>query len=115
MMHLSDFGGVVSQEVMNDELIVLAPGEESQYSPIVIQKLFLRGHSSSPKGFLHKLFQIIRLSGGLGLCCLVQESVRGDSRRLRLGLTSILKFEISLRYDNVLRTTHECRCQCQLF
>lgn len=46
-MNLSDLDSIISQEVVPDELKVLAWGEESKHFSIIIQELFNLSNSSS--------------------------------------------------------------------
>jgi hypothetical protein len=46
-MNFSDLDGIISQEIVPDELKVLACGEESEYFSIIIQELFNLSDSSS--------------------------------------------------------------------
>jgi len=46
-MNFSDLDGIISQEIVPDELKVLARGEESEHFSIIIQELFNLSNSSS--------------------------------------------------------------------
>ena len=50
-MDLTDLNGIISQEVLPDELEVIAFSEESQHFSVVVQELFL-GWDSSTTQFL---------------------------------------------------------------
>ena len=53
-MNLTDLDGVISQEVLPDELKVIAFAEESQYFSVIIKELFLRWNSSTTEFLLEE-------------------------------------------------------------
>ena len=54
-MHLSDFNGVISQEVVPDELQIVRPGEEPEHFAIKVQELLLRRNATSTELLLKVL------------------------------------------------------------
>jgi len=91
VMALSDFSGIVSQEIVNDKLKVITSSEESENSSVIVQELFLGSNSTTAEGLLHELFQIICLLGGSGLVSILVESVLRDFTRLGLGLANVIE------------------------
>jgi hypothetical protein len=57
VMNLSDFNGVISQEVVDDEGQVVETSVEAEDTAIVVQELLLALHSATTKGLLHILLQ----------------------------------------------------------
>jgi hypothetical protein len=56
-MDFSDFNGVVSQEVVNDEGEFVETRVEAEDSAVVIKELLLALHSATTEGLLHILLQ----------------------------------------------------------
>lgn len=56
-MDFSDFNGVISQEVVNDEGEFVETGVEAEDSAVVIKELLLALHSPTTEGLLHILLQ----------------------------------------------------------
>ena len=54
-MDLTDLDGVIGQEVLPDELKIIALGEESQHFSVVVQELFLGWNSTSTEFLLEEL------------------------------------------------------------
>lgn len=52
VMNLSDLNCIISEVVVDDEGQVVALDEETQHSSVVIEELFLGGHSATTEGFL---------------------------------------------------------------
>ena len=59
-MYLSNFDGVISQEIMPDKLEIIRPGEETQDFAIVVQKLLLGWNATSSK-LLLKVLEKLRV------------------------------------------------------
>jgi hypothetical protein len=53
-VHFSDLNGIVSQEVVPNELHIFRSDEESKNFSIEVQELLLRSHLASSKGLLQK-------------------------------------------------------------
>jgi len=52
---LTDLDGVIGKEVLPDELIIVALGEEPQHFSVVVKELFLRWNSSTAELLLEEL------------------------------------------------------------
>jgi hypothetical protein len=90
VMHLSDFDGVVSQEVVNNEGEVVEAGVEPEDAAVVVQELFLALHAATTERLLHVLLQGGVTEDGLR-DLLLREAVNWDLLRLALGSALGLK------------------------
>ena len=63
-MNFSNLDGVVSQEIVPDELEVLGSSEESEDFPVVVQELLLRWDSATTKLLLQELKEFLVLLWG---------------------------------------------------
>ena len=59
-MYASDFDGVISKEVMPDELCIVTSSEESQNLAVEIEELLLRSNSATTK-LLLEIFEELRI------------------------------------------------------
>ena len=59
-MYASDFDGVISKEVMPDELFIVTSSEESQNLAVEIEELLLRSNSATTK-LLLEIFEKLRI------------------------------------------------------
>jgi hypothetical protein len=59
-MYASDFDGVISKEVMPDELFIVTSSEESQNLAVEIEELLLRSNSATTK-LLLEIFEELRI------------------------------------------------------
>lgn len=78
-MNFSNLDGVVSQEIVPDELEVLRFSEESEDFPVVVQELLLRWDSATSKLLLQELKEFLVLLWGdwylRGFKCVVGASL----------------------------------------
>jgi hypothetical protein len=91
-MNLSDLDGIISQEVVPDELEVFADGEESEHLSVIVQKLLLRGNSSSSELLLQELEQLLVLLWWDWFQRLL-EVVLWASASIALGLADVLQYK----------------------
>lgn len=54
-MDLTDLDGVISKEILPDELEIFALSEESQHFSVIVEELFLRWYSTSTKFLFEEL------------------------------------------------------------
>jgi hypothetical protein len=99
-MNFPDLDGVVSKEVVPDELEVLADSEESQDLSIVVQELLLRGNSSSSELLLQELKKFFVLLWWNWLQGLL-ESVLWAHLSVSLGLADVLQEKAVTIYSKV--------------
>lgn len=85
---LSNLDSIVSQEVVEDEWQLSGLDKESQYFSVVIEELFLRGHSSSSKLLLQELEELLILLWWDGFAG-VHEGVLWAALCLRLNLVDV--------------------------
>jgi len=56
-MHFTDLDSVIGQEVLPDELKIVAFAEESQHFSVIVEELFLGWYSTSTEFLLEELKQ----------------------------------------------------------
>ena len=57
VVHFSDFNGVISKEIVNDEGKFVEAGEEAEDLSVVVEELLLALDSATAKRFLHVLLE----------------------------------------------------------
>ena len=96
VVNLSDFDGVVSQEVVNDEREVIESSVEPQDSSVVVEELLLRLYSTTTKRFLHVLSQrgiAELLLWDLVVCEAVHWNIEGLSLRISKTLYQNIRYK----------------------
>jgi hypothetical protein len=89
MVHLTDFDGVIGQEVVDHEGKVFALAEETEHFAIVVQELLLGGDTATSKRLFHELLEVVVLWAS-NLDLRVGKGVSGVALAFGLGAAKVL-------------------------